>query len=63
MVSRYYALNRGENNVTQVAEGSSTNSKDIEVVVLLDNSPSKEQTILALQTIINFLVNETWLPA
>lgn len=63
MPSRYYALNRGENNVAQVAEGSSTNSKDIEVVVRLDNSPSKEQTILALQTIINFLVNETWLPA
>lgn len=60
MASRYYGLNRGQNE-HDIVEGSSTNSVDIELVVDLDsNSPTKEDVLLALEKLENYILKSTY---
>lgn len=62
MASRYYGINRGQNDF-QIVEGSSTNSTNIELVVNLASSPSREDVILALEKFENYLISHIWPPA
>jgi hypothetical protein len=59
MASRYYGLNRGQHQ-TDVVEGSSTGTKDIEAVVDLAASMSKSEFLRALDMFKNRLVKDNW---
>lgn len=63
MASRYYGVPRGGDNKTDVTEAASTNSKDIELVVDLTNSPSREQVLKAIEALKAYILNGNWPPA
>lgn len=62
MASRYYALDIGQNEY-QVAEGSSTQSKTVEVAVDLADSATRDQVLVALDNIKNYILRDSWPPA
>lgn len=62
MASRYYGMNRGDNE-TAIAEGSSTNSKAIELVIDLTKSLTKAEVIQAIKMLTNYLIKGNWPPA
>jgi hypothetical protein len=62
MASRFYALDIGENQ-TQVVEGSSTGSKTVEVVVDLDDNATREQVLICIENIRNYILQDSWPPA
>lgn len=62
MASRYYALDVGL-PLTSVVEGSSTQSKTVEVAVDLADSATREQVIVALENIKNYILQDVWPPA
>lgn len=62
MASRFYALEIGENQ-TQVAEGSSTQSKTVEVAVNLDDNATREQVLVCIENIRNYILQDSWPPA
>jgi len=62
MASRYYALDIGL-PMTDVAEGSSTQSKTVEVVIDLADTPTRDQVLTALKNIENYILQDVWLPA
>lgn len=64
MASRYYGVNKGQAQKTSVAENSSTNSKDVELVIdLTTNAPSKNDVLTALEAIKEKIVEANWPPA
>ena len=62
MASRFYALDIGLSQ-TDVAEGSSTQSKTVEVAVNLADSATREQVLVALKNIENYILQDVWPPA
>jgi hypothetical protein len=62
MASRYYALDLGE-NMTQVAEGSSTQSKTVEIAIDLADSANRQQVFEAIENIRNYILQDIWPPA
>lgn len=62
MASRYYALDIGD-NMTEVVEGSSTGSKTVEVVIDLADLATRDQVIVALENIKNYILQDAWPPA
>jgi hypothetical protein len=62
MASRYYALDIGDNEY-EVAEGSSTQSKTVEVAVDLADDATREQVLVALDNIKNYILRDVWPPA
>lgn len=62
MASRYYALDLGE-NMTQVAEGSSTQSKTVEIAINLADGANRQQVFEAIENIRNYILQDTWPPA
>ena len=62
MASRYYALDIGLPQ-TSVVEGSSTQSKTVEVAVDLADTPTREQVLIALKNIENYILQDVWPPA
>ena len=62
MASRYYALDIGDNEY-EVVEGSSTGSKTVEVVVDLADNATREQVLVALKNIENYILRDVWPPA
>lgn len=62
MASRYYALDIGE-NMTEVVEGSSSGSKTVEVVVDLADNATREQVLIAMENIKNYILQNIWPPA
>ena len=53
----YFGINNGAGIMGNVTEGSSTTSKDVEVVINTNaNVPSKEELILAIQKLNDYLV-------
>jgi hypothetical protein len=62
MASRYYALDIGLPQ-TSVVEGSSTQTKTVEVVVDLADTPTREQVLIALKNIENYILQDVWPPA
>lgn len=64
MASRYYGVSKGLQQKTSVAEGSSTNSKDVELVIdLSTNSPSKNDVLQAIEAIKEKITEANWPPA
>lgn len=62
MASRYYALDIGENEY-EVAEGSTTQSKTVEVAVDLADNATREQVLVTLKNIENYILRDVWPPA
>lgn len=62
MASRYYALDLGE-NMTQVAEGSSTQSKTVEIAIDLADGANRQQVFEAIENIRNYILQDSWPPA
>ena len=64
MATRRYKISRGETEFQIVEEvGSANNSDDFEFTVDLANAPSREQVLLALRMIENWIVSHKWPPA
>lgn len=62
MASRYYALDLGE-NITQVTEDSSTQSKTVEVAIDLADGATRQEVFNALENIKNFILQDIYPPA
>jgi hypothetical protein len=62
MASRFYALEIGDNEY-EVAEGASTQSKTVEVAVNLDDGATRDQVLVALENIKNYILRDAWPPA
>lgn len=62
MASRFYGLNRGQTEF-QVTEGSATGSTDVEVRVDLTKSLDKNDVLVKLQEICNWILKGNWPPA
>ena len=57
MATYYFGVNNGAGAMASVTEGSSTTSKDIEVVInTTANVPSKEELLLALEKFEDYIV-------
>jgi hypothetical protein len=53
----YFGINVGAGSMGNITEGSSTTSKDVEVVINTNaNVPSKEELILAAQKLYDYIV-------
>lgn len=64
MANRYYGIDRGEQGVRNVTEGaSSTATTDVEVRVDLAANMQKMEVLLALDTIKEAILQDTWPPA
>jgi hypothetical protein len=62
MADRIYGLDRGDTEFS-VAEGSSTPTKDVEVVVDLAVNLEKSEVLQLLDMIKNHIVKGNWPPA
>jgi hypothetical protein len=62
MADRIYGLDRGETEFS-VAEDSSSPTKDVEVVVDLAVSLTKNEVLMALEMISNHIIKGNWPPA
>jgi hypothetical protein len=60
MATYFYGINDGAGHVGAIAEGSTTTSKDVEVVInTTANVGSKEEVLLALQKLYDYIVVST----
>lgn len=62
MASRYYALDLG-GDITDVAEGSSTQSKTVEVAIDLADGATRQEVFNALENIKNYILQDIYPPA
>ena len=62
MASRYYGINRGQTEFS-VVEGSSTGTKDVELVVDLSKSLTKAEVLEKIEEIKNHILKGNWPPA
>ena len=62
MASRYYALDIGDNEY-EVSEGATTQSKTVEIAVDLADSATREQVLVAIDNIKNYIIRDIWPPA
>lgn len=62
MANYYYGINRGQNEYAAVFN-TSTNSTDVEIFVNGANVPSREETLLALKNLEQFLMRQPFPPA
>jgi hypothetical protein len=64
MADRFYGIDRGEQGVRNVTEGSgSAATTDVEVRVDLAANMQKMEVLLALDTIKEAILQDTWPPA
>lgn len=57
----YYGVNAGDSEYA-AAVSSSTTSKDVEIVVNATNVTSKEQLLLAVENLMNFILRNGYPP-
>ena len=57
----YYGVNAGDSEFAS-AVSASTTSKDVEIVVNQTNVTSKEQLLLALENLMNFIIKNGYPP-
>jgi hypothetical protein len=62
MASRFYALDLGGNEY-EVAEGAATQSKTVEIVIDLDDNPTRADVFVAIENIRNYILRDVWPPA
>lgn len=59
MASYYFGINVGAGVTDGVTEGSSSTSKDVEVVInTTANVPDREQLALAAQTLVDYIMGK-----
>lgn len=64
MAERYYGIDRGEQGAKNVTEDSSTTATtDVELRVDLAASMSKMEVLLAIDSIKEAIIQDTWPPA
>lgn len=64
MADRFYGIDRGEQGVRNVTEGSgSTATTDVEVRVDLAANMSKQEVLLAIDVLKEAIFQDTWPPA
>ena len=64
MAERFYGIDRGEQGVRNVTEGAaSTATTDVEVRVDLAANMSKQEVLLAIDTLKEAILQDTWPPA
>ena len=64
MANRYYGIDRGEQGIRNVTEGSgSTATTDVEVRVDLAANMQKMEVLLALDVLKEAILQDTWPPA
>jgi len=63
MAERFYGIDRGEQGVRNVTEGSATATTDVEVRVDLAADMQKMEVLLALDVIKEAIIQDTWPPA
>jgi hypothetical protein len=64
MADRFYGIDRGEQGVRNVTEGSSsTATTDVEVRVDLAPGMSKQEVLLAIDVLKEAIFQDTWPPA
>jgi hypothetical protein len=56
MASRFYAIDKGGNKMTDVTEGAATGSKGVEIQVDLSKVTSKIDTLQALETLKQYII-------
>lgn len=61
MASNYYGINAGKNADTAVV-ASSTNSTDVEIRYDTTNVTSREQLLIAIDNLKNFILQQTFAP-
>ena len=62
MASRYYALDVG-GSIVDVAEGSSTQSKTVEIAIDLADGASRQEVFNAIENIKNYILQDIYPPA
>lgn len=62
MAKHFFGIDKG-NKFTSVSDSTSTTSKDIEVTVELTSDATKEQVIVALQNLRDYILQNSWPPA
>lgn len=62
MAHRFYGINQGQHQV-DVVSGAGTNSTAVEVNVDLSKSLSREDVLVALNFIIEEIIQDNWPPA
>jgi hypothetical protein len=62
MAVQYFGIEKGA-KFTTVTQDSSTTSKTIELTVDLADGASKEQVIVALQNLKDYILQNKWPPA
>jgi len=64
MADRFYGIDRGEQGVRNVTEGSSsTATTDVEVRIDLAATMSKQEVLLAIDVLKEAIFQDTWPPA
>lgn len=56
----YFGINQGDNEYEAVSSTSSTTSKDVEIVVNDTNVTSREDLLLAIEKLENFVLRSNW---
>lgn len=56
----YYGLNKGDNEYQAASSTSSTTSKDVEIVVNDTNVTTRQEMLVALQNLYNFILRSNW---
>lgn len=63
MASRYFGINRGQNEEGDVTNASSTQTKSVELVVNLAASMDREEVLLAVDLLQRAILKADWPPA
>lgn len=56
----YYGLNKGDNEYQAASSTSSTTSKDVEIVVNDTNVTTRQEMLVAIQNLYNFILRSNW---
>jgi hypothetical protein len=64
MADRFYGIDRGEQGVRNVTEGSATTATtDVELRVDLAANMQKDEVLFAIESIKQAIIQDTWPPA
>lgn len=56
----YYGLNKGDNEYQAASSTSSTTSKDVEIVVNDTNVTTRQEMLVAITNLYNFILRSNW---
>ncbi len=54
----YYGVNNGDNEYAATSSTSSSTSKDVEIVVNNTNITSRQDLLLAVEKLVNFIIRQ-----